>query len=94
MLVIYRVVRRGREAMTVLPKQHNTSKPKLHVSTAIVSFGGMGYGLSASPTISTRGGDSPYNPLPPPYDFPIGPFPQTPTAKPAHTSSVQKLGIK
>jgi hypothetical protein len=94
MLVIYRVVRRSQDAMTGLPKQHDMGKPKLQVST------GMGYELSASPTISIRGCDSPYNPLPPPYakdpfnDFPIGTFPETPTAKPAHMWSVQKLGIK
>jgi len=98
MLVIYRVVRRGREAMTGLPKQYDMSKPKLQVSTGM-PFAGMGYELSASPTISIRGCDSPYNPLPPPYakdpfDFPIGTFPQTPIAKPAHMWSVQKLGIK
>lgn len=97
MLVIYRVVRRGREAITGLPKQYDMSKPKLQVSTP---FAGMGYELSASPTISIRGCDSPYSPLPPPYakdpfnDFPIGTFLQTPTAKPVHMWSVQKLGIK
>lgn len=96
MLVIYRVAQRGREAMTVLPKQRDMSKPKLQVSTAIIPFAGMGYGLSDSPTIgiSIRGCDSPYTPLPPPYDFPVGTFPQSPTAKPAHMSPVQKLGIK
>jgi len=95
MLVIYRVVRRaGRESMTVLPEQYDMSKPKLQVST------GMGYGLSVSRSISIRGCDSPYNSLPPPYakdpfnDFPIGTFPQTPTARPAHMWPVQKLGIK
>jgi len=99
MLVIYRVARRGRETMTGLPKQNDMSKPKLQVSTGM-PFVGMGYELSASPTISIRGYDSPYNPLPPPYakdpfnDFPIGTFPQTPTAKPAHMWSVQKLGVK
>jgi len=100
MLVIHRVVlRRSREAMTGLPNQFNTSKPKLQVSTAM-SFAGMGQELSASPTISIRGCDSPYSSLPPPYakypfnDFAIGNFPQTPTAKPAHMSSVQKLGVK
>ena len=95
MLVIYRVVRRGQEAM-----RGDMSKPKLQVSTGM-PFAGMGYELSASPTISIRGCDSPYNPFPPPYakdpfnDFPIvGTFLQTPSAKPAHMWSVQKLGIK
>jgi hypothetical protein len=93
MLVIYRVVRRGRVAMT-LPKHIDTSKPKLQVSTGIL-FSGMGYESSVSPTISIRGCDSPHSPLPPPYaKDPIGTFPQTPTVKPAHMWSVQKLGIK
>lgn len=99
MLVIYRVVRRGREGMTELPKHIDTSKPKLQVSTGM-PFAGGGYELSVSPTISIRGCDSPHSSLPPPYakdpsnDFPIRTFPQTPTAKPAHMWSVQKLGIK
>jgi hypothetical protein len=99
MLVIYRVVRRGREAMAGLPKYYDTSKPKLQVNTGM-PFAGMGYESSASPTISIRGCESAYNPFPPPYakdpfnDFPIGNFPQTPTAKPVHIWSVQKLGIK
>jgi hypothetical protein len=91
MLVIYRVVRRG---MTGLPIQYDISKPKLQVSTAI-PFTGMGYELSGSPTISSGGCDSPYKPLPPPYGKdPLETFPQTPTAKPAHMSPVQKLGMK
>lgn len=93
MLVVYRVVRRGREAVTGLPRQYDIGKPKLQVSTAM-HIPGMGYKLSETPTI-IRGCDSPYNPLPPPYaKDPIGTLPQTPTAKPAHMSSVQKLGIK
>jgi hypothetical protein len=99
MLVIYRVVLRGRDAMTGLPKHIDTNKPKLQVSTSM-PFAGMGYESSTSPTISIRGCDSPHSSLPPPYakdpsnDFPIGTFPQTPTAKPAHMWSVQKLSIK
>ena len=94
MLVIYRVMIRRGESMTGPPKQYDMSKPSLQIST------GMGHELSVSPTISIRGCDSPYNSLPPPYakdqssDFPIGTFPQTPTANPAHMWSVQKLGIK
>ena len=96
MLVIYRVVLRGREGMTGLPKHIDMSKPKLQISTGI-PFTGMGY---ESPTISIRGCYSPQTSLPPPYakdpsnDFPIRTFLQTPIAKPAHMWSVQKLGIK
>lgn len=94
MLVIYRVVRRGRESITGLPKHINMSKPELQDSG--MPFTGTGYELSVSPTISIRGCDGPYNSLPPPYakDFPIRTFPQSPTTKPAHMWSVQKLGIR
>lgn len=97
MLVIYRVVRRSRGAVTGLPKHYDMSKLKLQLDTAIPF--GMGYKSSAS-TISIRGCDSPYSLFPPPYakdpvnDFPIGTFPQMPTAKPVHMWSVQKLGTK
>lgn len=99
MLVIYRVVRRGRETRTGLPKPYDMSKPELHVNTGM-PFIGEGYESPASVTISIRGCDSPYNPLPPPYakdpfsDFPITTSLQTPTAKPAHMWPVQKLGMK
>jgi len=98
MLIIYRVVRRSREEMIGLTKHNDTgmTKPKrLRVNTA-VSFAGTDYESSAPPTMSIRGCDSP---SPPPYakdpsDFPIRTVPQTPTAKPAHISTVQKLGMK
>ncbi len=103
MVVICRVVRRGREPMTGLPKHCDMRKPKLglQINTA-TPFASMGYELSTTPIISIRRCDSPRHSLPPPYakdpfnDFPTGTFPspQTPTAKPAHMSPVQKLGVK
>ena len=99
MLIIYRVVRRGRSTTTELPKHCDMTKPKLGLQiNSAMPFSGMDYELSASPTMSIRGFDSPFHP--PPYaadpfgDFPIGNVPQSPSAKPAHMSLVQKLGLK
>lgn len=99
MLIIYRVVRRSRGTTTEMSKHHDMAKPKLglQINTA-TPFSDTEYKFSAPPTMSTRGIVSPY--YPPPYaadpfeDFPIGIVPQSPSANPAHMSSVQKLGIK
>jgi hypothetical protein len=91
MLIIYRVVRRARGTGTELSKHYNMTKPKLalQINTAAT----MDCEFSA-----TRELDSPF--YPPPYaadpfsDFPTGIVLQSPSANPAHMSSVQKLGIK
>jgi hypothetical protein len=107
MLIICRVVRRGRGGMTGLPKHYDmtklVTKPKLGLQIGTATpFSGMGYEFSASPTMSIRGFDSPFHTFLPPYtadsdpfkDFPLGIVPQSPSANPAHMSWVEKLGIK
>lgn len=103
MLIICRVVYRGRDGMTGLPRHYDMTKPKLvlQIDTA-TPFSSMGYEFPASPTMSIRGFDSPFHTFLPPYtadpfkdlDFPIGIVPQIPSANPVHISWVQKLGIK
>jgi hypothetical protein len=99
MLIIYRVVRRSQGTTAELSKHYDMVKPKLGLQiNTTTPFSDTDYKFSAPPTMSTRGIDSPYHP--PPYaaepfgDFPIGIVPQSPSANPAHMSSVQKLGIK
>ncbi|KAI9510193.1 hypothetical protein F5148DRAFT_622964 [Russula earlei] len=102
MLIIYRVVR-GRDATQELPHQSDLTQQtmSLRLNTAVAtSFNSMGCELSASPTRSWRGFDSPRTLLPPPYaaspfhDHKTKIVPPLPSADAVHMLGLQGAGTK